>query len=103
MNNPSHSQRPESTADLVRELSALFIEIGHAHHEAFADVNGVDPDWPLWYSRHLHGRLGQHLSAELTKAELVHLLVMADRERNLRAPGARWPQYYARFFVERYL
>ncbi len=89
--------------DLVQRLSDLFMETGHAHHEAFIEVDGNDPDWPLWYAEHLHEPLGEHLSATWTKAELVYQLVLADKEHALRAPGAKWPRYYARFFVDRYL
>lgn len=89
--------------DLVQRLSDLFMETGHAHHQAFIQVDGNDPDWPLWYAEYLHEPLGEHLSATLTKAELTYMVVLADKERNLRAPGARWPRYYARFFVERYM
>ena len=103
MNNPSLSQKSVPSPDVVKQLSDLFTETGHTHHEAFSEVDGKDPDWPLWYAEHLHEPLGEHLRAMLTKAELVYMLVLADKEHNLRAPGARWPRYYARFFVERYM
>ncbi len=83
------------TPDVVKRLSDLFVETGHTHHQAFIKVDGEDPDWPLWYAEHLHEPLSEHLSATWTKAELVYLLVLADKERNLRAPGAQWTRYYA--------
>lgn len=98
MNNPS----PSKSSDLVQQLSDLFMETGHAHHQAFIKVDGNDPDWPLWYAEHLHEPLGKHLSATWTKAELASLLVLADKEHSLQAPDAQWPRYYAGFFVERY-
>ena len=98
MNNPSASQRP----DLVQRLSELFKETGQAHHQAFIEVDGNDPDWPLWYAEHLHEPLGEHLSATLTKAELVDMLTLADKEHNARAPDAEWPRYFAQFLAERY-
>ena len=100
--NPSPSQRTLPSPDLVQRLSELFKETGQAHHQAFIEVDGDDPDWPLWYAEHLHEPLGEYLSATLTRAELVYLLVLADKEHNLRAPGAQWPRYFARFFIERY-
>jgi hypothetical protein len=30
------------------------------------------------------------------------LIVQAAKEQDLRAPGANWPRYWARFFIERY-
>ena len=89
--------------DLAKRLSDLLMETGHAHHQAFIDTDGDDPDWPLWYAEHLREPLSEHLDTKFTKSELVYLLVLADKEHNLQDPGAEWPAYYARFFVERYL
>lgn len=88
--------------DLYPRLKELFAETGHAHHEAFADVDGADADWPSWYAQHMHRRLGTLLHAEFTRSELIYLLVLADRELARHAPGAEWTGFYARFFVERY-
>ncbi len=92
-----------SDSDLVQQLADLFTETGHAHHQAFIEVDGNDPDWPLWYADHLRESLEEHLGANFTKSELVYLLVLADKEHNLQAPGSPWPHYYARFFSDRYL
>lgn len=91
-----------SDPDSVSQIARLLAEAGEAHHAAFADTDGADPDWPIWYAEYLVDRLGTLLGATLTKSELVYLLVTADRERSRRAPGARWPEYFARFFVTRY-
>ncbi len=87
---------------LAQRLAELFRETGSAHHQAFIETDGADPDWPLWYADHLVEKLHELLHAELTKSELVYLIVTAENERTLRAPGAPWTQYYARFFVDRY-
>ncbi len=92
-----------SDSDLLQQLADLFMETGQAHHQAFIEVDGNDPDWPLWYSDHLREPLGEHLGAKFTKSELVYLLVLADKEHNLQAPGSPWPHYYSRFFIDRYL
>jgi hypothetical protein len=84
------------------QLQALFQETREAHHEAFDEVDGADPDWPMWYAERMHRRLGTLLRADFTQSELVYLLVLADRERATRAPGAEWTEFYARFFLERY-
>ena len=90
-------------SELVQRLADLFMETGHAHHKAFIEADGNDPDWPLWYAEHLRESLGEHLNATFTKTELVYLLVLADKEHNTRAPGAKWPLFYARFFIGRYM
>lgn len=92
-----------SGSDLPETLADLLMNTGKAHHQAFIEVDGADPDWPLWYADHLREPLGEQLGATFTKSELVYLLVLAEKERNLMAPGARWPQYYAGFLIDRYL
>lgn len=86
----------------LAQLKELFKETGEAHHEAFIDVDGADDEWPSWYAEHMHKRLCALLRAEFTRSELIYLLVLADRERGLRAPGAEWTAYYGRFFLARY-
>jgi hypothetical protein len=39
--------------ELHERLTELFIQTGQAHHQAFVDTNGSDPDWPIWYASYL--------------------------------------------------
>jgi hypothetical protein len=89
--------------DIAEQLEDLFRKAGSAHHQAFIKANGEDPDWPLWYADYLLEKLGKLLDAKFTRSELVYLLVMAEKERALMAPGADWSRYYANFFIERYI
>ena len=34
-------------------IAELFRAAGQAHERAFAATNGEDPEWPVWYARHL--------------------------------------------------
>ena len=88
--------------DLVQQLATLLQQTGEAHHQAFIEADGVDPEWPLWYAEHLHENLPALLDAELTKAEIVYLLLSADRQRGVEAPGSNWPRFYAKLWVARY-
>jgi hypothetical protein len=88
--------------NLLYKIEALFREAGKAHHEAFIKTDGTDPEWPLWYAGYLLNKLGKLLNAKFTKSELIYLIVSADKEMSLMAPGADWPSYYANFFVDRY-
>ncbi|MDQ3253963.1 MAG: hypothetical protein M3R15_08670 [Acidobacteriota bacterium] len=88
--------------ELAQAIETLLRETGHLHHRAFIDTDGADPDWPIWYAEHIKEKLAGLLRANFTKSELVFLLVMAEKEQALRAPGADWAKYYARFFMERY-
>jgi hypothetical protein len=89
--------------DKREQLASLFEEAWKAHHQAFSDVDGADPDWPIWYAAYLQAPLGELLDARFTQSELVYLLVTLDREVQRMAPGANWKGYYAKKLMERYL
>lgn len=91
-------------ADSTRQeqIESLFHEAGHAHHQAYLETDGADPDWPIWYAGFLRDRLAELLNARFTKSELVYLLISLDREVQRVAPGANWQAYYARVLLERY-
>ena len=88
--------------DLARQLEGLFHDVGEAHHKAYIETDGADPEWPLWYADYLRERLGTLLDASFTKSELVHMLVLVANEQPLRAPGANWARYYAKKFIALY-
>ncbi len=87
----------------IQQLAELLHEVAEAHHQAFIETDGADPDWPLWYADHMLEKTRELLGASFTKSELVYLLVSAEKEQVLRAPGANWTKYYAKYLVERYL
>lgn len=86
----------------LRQLSELLAETGRAHHQAYIETDGFDPDWPMWYADYLHERLTALLGARFTKSELVYLLITLDRALQRNAPGASWFDYYARALIKRY-
>jgi hypothetical protein len=43
------------------------------------------------------------LDANMLKSDLIYLLVLVDKQQMSEAPGAHWENYYADFFVNRYL
>jgi len=88
--------------DLARQLEGLFHDVGEAHHQAYIETDGADPEWPLWYADYLRERLGALLDASFTKSELVHMLVLVANEQPLIAPGANWARYYAKKFLTLY-
>lgn len=92
-----------SDEQLRKQISDLFLQTGHAHHQAFQATDGVDPDWPLWYADHMKEKLSSLLNATFSKSELTYLLVRLDKEIALNAPGAYWPDYYARRLFNWYL
>ncbi len=86
-----------------REIADLLIETGHAHHQAFIETDGADPEWPLWYADYLLDKLPALLNATMTKSELVYLLVHLNILQLQEAPGAQWPHFYSKYLVQRYL
>ncbi len=88
--------------DLERQLTELFQETGKAHHEAFAAMDGADPEWPIWYADYLVEPLRSRLTAQLSRSRIVYCLIAAEEERRARAPGSHRAEYYARYFVECY-
>jgi hypothetical protein len=92
-----------SEMDLSRQLEELFHEVAKAHHQAYIETDGADPEWPLWYAEHLQERLSALLDASFTKSELVYMLIWVAHEQPLRAPGANWAKYYAKFFLGFYV
>ena len=86
----------------LEKMESLLTETAEAHHEAYADSDGVDPEWPLWYAGYLQERLRTLLEAELTKSELVYLLLRLEKRQALEAPGGSWAHYCAHELVSRY-
>lgn len=87
----------------IQTLVDLFVETGHAHHQAFIETDGADPEWPIWYAGYLADKLPPLLKASLTKSELVYLMVYLNTRQSAEAPGSKWPYYYARYFAQHYL
>ena len=86
------------------KIAALLHQTAEDHHVAYKETDGVDPDWSIWYSGHLLEQgFEALLNAKLLKSDLIYLLVLADKQQMMEAPGGQWEQYYAHLFVSRYL
>lgn len=83
--------------DTHQQLMELFHQAKQAHFQAHIDTDGADPEWPLWYADYLLEPLRRILQVDMTKSELVYLLVKVDREQRESAPQADWTDYYATF------
>ena len=86
-----------TTAQPDRErLASALAAAGAAHHEAFIETDGEDPEWPSWYADHLVGELrGILQSPDLTESRIVGALVAADQAYRTENPPAGWPEFYA--------
>jgi len=85
--------------DSRARIADLLREAGEAHHEAFIETDGADPEWPIWYAGYLQERLGQQLDRQFTRSELVYLLVLAERDHAAEAPAEPWPDFYAQVLL----
>jgi glutaredoxin len=84
----------------VQELTELFQQTGKAHHQAFIETDGEDPEWPLWYAEYLEERIRPFLATPLTRSRLVFCLVGADSEHRATESKVPWPEFYARRIAE---
>ena len=82
----------------IDELAALFDDTLAAHHAAFEELEGIDPEWPLWYAEYMQARLNEILDEELTVSEIVYRLVGLSLRQPEEAPDEPWQQFYARNF-----
>src|SRR5947209_8954272 len=91
-------------ASRMSALAELLHQTAEDHHLAYKATDGVDPDWSIWYAGHLLEQgIEKLLEAKLLKSDFIYLLVLVAKQQMSEAPGAHWENYYADFFVSRYL
>jgi hypothetical protein len=88
--------------NLIEQLTELFEAAGKAHHEAFIESDGGDPNWAMWYVDYLIFRLPAPLDNILDEDILADLLTRLSQEYADRKPDKPWPRYYAEVLVEQY-
>lgn len=85
----------------IEKLTDLLQRASDAHHEAFADTDGTDPDWAAWFAGQIAEGFNGLLGSELSEGQIAALLGEAEQEHLMTAPGREWPGYYAEFFIAR--
>jgi hypothetical protein len=78
--------------------------VGEAHHAAFEDTGGEDPDWASWYVDWLleHSRICELLEGKPCGPELEAHLVALDRAYQREEPDEPWEVFYAKGFLRQY-
>ncbi len=76
-------------------LIALLRESGPAHHQAYIETDGDDPDWPIWYAGYLRDPLNKLLGNSLTTTQYVVHLVEFERMRTGMIPAPDWATFIA--------
>jgi len=82
--------------DRTAAVATVLRETARAHHQAYLESNGEDPEWPSWYAERLQAPLAD-AGVELTVSVIVYLLVACERE--FPDAGREWPERYAERFV----
>jgi hypothetical protein len=83
--SPEKGQRQALVAALQR--------IALDHHQAFAALDGQDPEWPSWYAERLQPQVEAILGRPVSKSDLIFLMLDAERQR---PNGSDWADLYAR-------
>ena len=84
--------------DRRHKLATLLRQAGEAHHVAFEDVGGDDPDWPQWYAEHMSGRVAAVVGRDVSTERLADLLSdAADAHAGSEEP---WPAAYASYILD---
>jgi len=87
--------------ELVEKIAQLLQETAEAHHQAYLETDGYDPEWPQWYAQHARPGLVRLLEQPIGEEEISSLLVALDNEYRAVAPKDTWQQYYARYLATR--
>ncbi len=84
----------------TQELAALLEKTGHAHHQAFIESDGADPEWSLWYAKTLEEPLSILLNTTFTQSRIVYELIRLEETADVT--NKFWPTVYAKDLVEKY-
>lgn len=82
-------------------LTTLFEQAKAAHSDAFAHVDGHDPDWSAWYAEWLHPRVSPHLHEPPGVEELGRWLARFAEDHASEGASVPWPRFYAVRLLER--
>jgi hypothetical protein len=84
-------------------LESVLEATGPAHHAAYIDTDGEDPEWPRWYARHLIEDLRSIFSRpDLTESRLVWALVTADDAYNSEQSTLPCYEFHATRFISEF-
>ena len=84
----------------LEELAAVVAAAGPAHHAAYIETDGHDPEWPLWYANHVADDVRRILERpDITMSRLVWAFVDADQAHREEAPDVPWSTFYAERFI----
>ncbi len=88
------------TSETMEQIATVLAAAGPAHHAAYIETDGDDPEWPLWYAKHVIEDLRRILDRpHLTVSRVVWAFVDSDTSHRRDAPDAPWQTHYAERFA----
>jgi len=81
------------------ELSELIEQTGHHHHVAYAESDGVDPEWALWYAGFLQAHMWDGAGVLPSRSKLVQLLLNAEAEFLASGSDEPYAPFYAAYIL----
>lgn len=100
LDEKQYSQRGACLEETIQELADLLSETQKAHHQAYFEADGFDPEWPIWYADYLMPRLRPLLGPDMSRSKLIYLLVHLSKIQPAEAPDTDWADYYARYVLQ---
>lgn len=82
------------------DIAELLQKTAEAHHRAFEETDGADPDWPVWYAEFAKDAFAEKFGVKFTESQLIYCLIKADTEHQARSPDSDWAIFYANEIVE---
>ncbi|MBT4879860.1 MAG: hypothetical protein HOI80_01110 [Alphaproteobacteria bacterium] len=79
----------------MEEVKKILEETGLAHHKAFIEAGGVDPDWSQWYANHALKPLNKALETDFTDQKLAEIFRDAAQDHDEEAPDIPWEVHYS--------
>lgn len=87
--------------NISQKIQELLIETKKEHDQAFTETNGQDTEWPMWYAGYLKEKLTALLNIEITKSELIYLLISAEEKRKKSKAKKEWQKYFSDFLIKK--
>lgn len=85
--------------DQIEKITELFISTGKAHHRAFIETDGEDPDRAIWYGKYLEEPLADTLTTKLSPGENSERLTSLDKKFSSLSAPEHWTKIYANALV----
>ena len=86
----------------IEQIKVLFGNTEKTHLEKVAEPWQKDPEWSLWYARHMKIKLEEILGRHFTVGELVYLLLSAESSHKKISPNTERTDFYAKYLFEKH-